>query len=116
MGKKVGRHSVVLSHPSPKMSEDQLRQRKGQKEKEAMRSRLEEMRRKMKDTEQRQERWDSLMSCVKPVAVVVLGIVALYLLYLYITNTYFSPTQPLQPNRHHNVEHMIMKDSDIEDM
>ena len=30
-----------------------------------MRSRLEEMRRKMKDTEQRQERWDSLMSCVK---------------------------------------------------
>ena len=38
------------------MSEDQLRQRKGQKEKEAMRSKLEEMRRKMKDTEERQER------------------------------------------------------------
>ena len=47
------------------MSEDQLRQRKGQKEKEAMRSKLEEMRRKMKDTEERQERWDSLMLCVK---------------------------------------------------
>ena len=52
----------------------------------------------------------------RPLAVLVLGIVALYLLYLYITNIYFSPTQPLQPNRHHDVEHMIMKDSDIEDM
>ena len=47
------------------MSEDQLRQRRGQKEKEAMKNRLEEMKRKMKETEQRQERWNSVMASLK---------------------------------------------------
>ena len=47
------------------MSEDQVRQRRGQKEKDAMKSRLEEMKRKMKDSEQRQERWNSAMATLK---------------------------------------------------
>ena len=47
------------------MSEDQVRQRRGQKEKDAMKNRLEEMKRKMKDSEQRQERWNSAMETLK---------------------------------------------------
>ena len=47
------------------MSEEQVRQRRGQKEKDAMKSRLEEMKRKMKDSEQRQERWNSAMATLK---------------------------------------------------
>ena len=47
------------------MSEDQVRQRRGQKEKDAMKNRLEEMKRKMKDSEQRQERWNSAMATLK---------------------------------------------------
>lgn len=47
------------------MSEDHVRQRRGQKEKDAMKSRLEEMKRKMKDSEQRQERWNSAMETLK---------------------------------------------------
>ena len=48
-----------------KMSEDNLRQRRGQGEKEALRNRLEEMRRKMKVTEEKQERWNTAITFAK---------------------------------------------------
>lgn len=47
------------------MSEDNLRQRRGQQEKEALRSRVEEMRRKMKDSEEKQERWNTVITFAK---------------------------------------------------
>ena len=51
--------------PLVKMSEDNLRQRRGQQEKEALRSRVEEMRRKMKDSEEKQERWNTVITLAK---------------------------------------------------
>ena len=57
--------SKSKAHRFYKMSEDHVRQRRGQKEKDAMKSRLEEMKRKMKDSEQRQERWNSAMETLK---------------------------------------------------
>ena len=47
------------------MSEDNLRQRRGLQEKEALRSRVEEMRRKMKVSEEKQERWNTAMTFAK---------------------------------------------------
>ena len=46
-----------------------------------MRGRLEEIKKKMKDSEQRQERWNTL---IRPVILIGIGVVVLILLYLYI--------------------------------
>ena len=54
-----------LVKPLVKMSEDNLRQRRGLQEKEALRSRVEEMRRKMKVSEEKQERWNTAITFAK---------------------------------------------------
>jgi len=104
------------SVPSDTSALEQVRQRRGQKEKDAMKSRLEEMKRKMKDSEQRQERWNSAMATLKPMILLGLCLLAMFLGYLYINNNFSTDGGRSHSDHQQNVEQIDMKESDIQDM